>query len=195
MARPFQFEKTAVLDKAMRLFWTKGYFNTSFEDIVEHLALSRSSIYNSFTDKRTLFIESLECYISKESKSLIISLSELPPTPESIRAILQQIVYANLAHTNPKGCLVVNTAIEFADHDQEIQQIIENNIRQVVSAFTDFIQLGQKHGNINTNLDAESLAIALFHQITALRVTGKILADQSFFDSTISAFIQLFTKS
>jgi TetR/AcrR family transcriptional regulator, transcriptional repressor for nem operon len=71
MARPFEFDKDVVLDKAMLLFWDRGYFDTSFQDIVQHLELNRSSIYNSFTDKRTLFIESLKHYINKESISLI----------------------------------------------------------------------------------------------------------------------------
>lgn len=195
MARPFQFDKDNVLNKAMLLFWENGYSNTSFENIIERLELSRSSIYNSFGDKRTLFIESLKFYINNESKSLISSLNKLPPTCESIRIILQEIVYANLYGKHPKGCLVVNTAIEFANHDKEIRQIIENNAKEVVSAFSYFIMEGQKNGSINNLINAEALAISLFHQITALRVTGKILSDKSFFETTIDTFTQLFTKS
>lgn len=193
MARPFQFDKAEILEKAMLLFWENGYMNTSFQDIVDRLELSRSSIYNSFSDKRILFIESLKVYINKESKLLMDSLKALPPTPESIKNILHQIVAANLSNSCPKGCLVVNSAIEFSNHDQEIKRIIKKNIKDVVSAFTQFIDLGQEQGNINPNLKAEELANVLFHQITALRVTGKIVTDKSFFDASINSFIKLFT--
>jgi TetR/AcrR family transcriptional repressor of nem operon len=194
MARPFEFDKDVVLEKSMFLFWDKGYSNTSFQEIVDHMELSRSSIYNSFTDKRILFIESLKYYINKESKSLIENLSILPPNIDSIKKILDNVVFTNLSTKHPKGCLVVNTSIEFANHDKEIRQIIENNVREVVLAFTGFIISGQKQGNFNTKIKADALATALFHQITALRVTGKIFTDKSFFDNTINTFIHLFIK-
>ncbi len=195
MARPFEFDKDVVLDKAMLLFWDRGYFNTSFQDIVQHLELNRSSIYNSFIDKRTLFIESLKHYINKESRSLMKNLSKLPPEKNSIKKILEQVVSANFTNKNPKGCLVVNTAIEIANHDIEIQHIIANNAKEVIAAFTDFIKAGQKQGNLNTKIEADALAIALFHQITALRVTGKVITNKSFFSNTINTFIQLFNKN
>ncbi|MBK7854604.1 MAG: TetR/AcrR family transcriptional regulator [Bacteroidetes bacterium] len=195
MARPFEFDKDLVLDKAMLLFWNKGYFDTSFQDIVQHLELNRSSIYNSFTDKRTLFIESRKNYINKESISMMESLSKLPPEKNSIKKILEQVVSANFTNKNPKGCLVVNTAIEIANHDTYIKDIIANNAQEVIAAFTDFIKEGQKQGNFNTKIKADALAIALFHQITALRVTGKIITNKSFFSNTINTFIQLFNKT
>ena len=192
MARPFQFDKSDVLNKAMILFWEKGYFNTSFHDIVDRLELSRSSIYNSFSDKRVLFIESLRFYISKESQSLITSLNALPSTPESIKNILRLIVANNFSGAHPKGCLVVNTAIEFSNHDKEIQKIIEDNVRDVIFGFTDFIKSGQDLGDINPLIEAHDLAISLFHQITSLRVMATVISDESFFESTINTFIQVF---
>jgi TetR/AcrR family transcriptional regulator, transcriptional repressor for nem operon len=194
MARPFEFDKDEILERAMLLFWRKGYFHTSFQDIVEHLQLSRSSIYNSFSDKRLLYIESLKYYINKESRALTNSVSKLPPNPNSIKKILQQIAYGNSSNENPKGCLVVNSCIELANHDEEIKQIIEGNMKEVIGAFTDFIKEGQKQGNINYEIKAEELASSLFHQITALRVIGKVIKDKAHFNKTIDAFINLFIK-
>jgi TetR/AcrR family transcriptional repressor of nem operon len=193
MARPFEFDRETALNNAMLLFWSQGYFNTSFQDIVVELELSRSSIYNSFTDKRSLFIESLKHYIDKESKSLIETLSKLPPNQTSLKKILEQVVFKNLTET-PSGCLVVNSVIEFANHDKEIKQIIEGNVIQVISAFSDFMKAGQSLGNFNTGVKPEALASLLFHQLTALRVTSKVIADKSFFQNTINTFIQLLTK-
>jgi TetR/AcrR family transcriptional regulator, transcriptional repressor for nem operon len=195
MARPLQFDKDQVLNKAMLLFWERGYFNTSMEDIVERLALSRSSIYNSFPDKRFLFIQSLKHYISKNSNALLLTFSQLPPTPASVKKILQEIVSEHATQQTPKGCLVVNSAIEFANHDKEIKQILENHVADVVKTFEAYITRGQKQGNINPAIKANDLAIALFHQITSLRVTSKVLNDKGFFESSINSFIQLLIKS
>jgi len=192
MARPFEFEKEEILSKAMILFWDKGYFNTSAQEIVDHLGISRSSVYNSFSDKRKLFIEALRFYINTESTALIATLNHLPPTPESVRLILEHIVNDNFRSTRPKGCLAVNTAIEFSNHDEEIKGIIKGNLKQVISVFADFMEKGQQQKTINTSIDAEDLAMALSNQVTAIRVAGRVITNKAFYQKSINAFITLF---
>ena len=62
MARTKDFDENEVLTKAMHLFWSKGYNATSMEDLVSGLGISRSSLYDTYTDKHTLFIKALENY-------------------------------------------------------------------------------------------------------------------------------------
>ncbi len=49
-----------VLDKAMNLFWQKGYNATSAQDLVNGLSISRSSLYDTFGDKHSLFVKALK---------------------------------------------------------------------------------------------------------------------------------------
>jgi len=60
MARTKDFDEDKVLQKAMNLFWHKGYNGTSMQDLVDGLGISRSSMYDTFGDKHTLFIRALE---------------------------------------------------------------------------------------------------------------------------------------
>lgn len=193
MARPQTFNQADTLDKAMLLFWSKGYFNSSATDIVEHTGLSRSSMYNSFTDKHSLFIQSLQHYIDKESQGLQNYLAQLPANPKTLQQLLETVVEENFLGQKPKGCLVVNSAIELAANDAAVKQLIENNLRQVTLAFKQFFKKGQQQGTFNTAIPASGLALLLFHQLTALRVTGKVITDRSFFKKTIQTFIQLLT--
>ena len=62
----------------MRLFWRKGYAATSVEDLIETLHLSRSSLYDTFGDKRTLFIEALKLYSERVISSTARTLNESP---------------------------------------------------------------------------------------------------------------------
>lgn len=62
MARTKAFEIDAVLDKAMRLFWTQGYEKTSMQDLVDNMGINRKSIYDTFGDKHTLFLKALARY-------------------------------------------------------------------------------------------------------------------------------------
>lgn len=62
MARPKQFDREQALRKAMMLFWQKGYEATSIPDLLESMGISRSSLYEEYSDKRTLFREALQYY-------------------------------------------------------------------------------------------------------------------------------------
>ena len=60
MARTKEFNEDQALDKAIEIFWHKGYNGTSAQDLVNHLGLSRSSLYDTFGDKQKLFVKSLK---------------------------------------------------------------------------------------------------------------------------------------
>ena len=70
MARTKDFDEDEVLDKAMYLFWNQGYNGTSMQDLVDGLGISRSSLYDTFGDKHSLFIKTLENY-KKNASSVI----------------------------------------------------------------------------------------------------------------------------
>jgi len=63
IARPKAFDREKALMQALQLFWRKGYSATSVEDLSSALHLSRSSLYATFGDKRTLFLAALRLYI------------------------------------------------------------------------------------------------------------------------------------
>ena len=62
MVRPREFDRDAALDRAMQVFWAKGFAATSTEDLVAAMGIGRQSLYNAFGDKRRLYLESLEAY-------------------------------------------------------------------------------------------------------------------------------------
>lgn len=71
MARTKQFDEAEVLELAVSQFWKKGYNATSMQDLVDTLGLSRSSIYDTYTDKRQLFLASLDKYAQQSSAQII----------------------------------------------------------------------------------------------------------------------------
>ena len=61
MGRSREFDENVVLQKAMELFWEQGYEKTSLSDLVEHMGIHRRSLYDTFGDKHTLFLKTLDC--------------------------------------------------------------------------------------------------------------------------------------
>jgi TetR/AcrR family transcriptional repressor of nem operon len=192
MSRPINFDEAQALDNAMRLFWQKGYCETTAQDIADHLGLNRSSIYNTFKDKRTLFLRTLQHYRQRESAGLLAFLAAQEPGPEAIGRLLEYVVQASITASGCPGCFMVNSAAEMGSRDPEVRDIVEENLREVVEAFTGFIRKAQQNGSIPPEKDAESLAIALFHSMTALRITTKIVRDPGFYRKNLVVTLQMF---
>lgn len=170
MARTKAFNENEVLQKAMELFWKKGYTATSPADIVSALGISRSSLYSTYGDKRSLFLRSLQHYINTRTAKLI----EKFRLSDDAFATLQE-VFADI--TNPKendmnryGCFVVNTALEFGNHKLDITQILKSNDQTIIKALSELIERNQENGNIVNKMPAKELARYIYNNITGLRV-------------------------
>src|SRR6201995_145682 len=88
MARTKDFDEDEVLLKAMHLFWLKGYNGTSMQDLGDGLGISRSSMYDTFGDKHTLFLRSLENYRQGMTAKLQAVVNNAPDAKEAVRGLL-----------------------------------------------------------------------------------------------------------
>src|SRR5687768_6065739 len=121
MARSKEFEESAVLNKAMHLFWQQGYEKTSMRDLVEHMGIHRRSLYDTFGDKRTLFLKAIERYEEMIQAALSEGIQEATTARQAIQFIFDFMVEGNV--DAPAGCLAVNTAVELASGDSELNAI------------------------------------------------------------------------
>src|SRR6202167_1789734 len=110
MGRPREFDTDAALEKAMRLFWTKGYEGTSVADLTETLGISRPSLYAAFGDKQSMFRAALERYAAGPEGYVAAALGK-PTAREVAEQPLKGAADLQASPRNPCGCLTVNGAI------------------------------------------------------------------------------------
>ncbi len=175
MARPKQFDPDKILDQAMRLFWQKGYEATSIQDLVETLGINRYSLYDSFGDKRGLFLRSLERYTEQVFAR---SLTELEGSELGIEAI--EHYFANLcqwadSNLNKRGCLLVNTAVEQASHDRATNTYIKRQCERVEHAFFAALTRAEERGQLRAQLDLTDRARCLALVVQGCLVNMKAL--------------------
>jgi TetR/AcrR family transcriptional repressor of nem operon len=171
MARTKEFDTEEALEKAIGLFWDKGYSACSMQDVVEGLGLSRSSIYETFGDKRQLFLSALKKYQQEGAESMRHTLG----TTTDIRKSLKELLYAVLpgeVDCTQKGCFMVSAGIELAPHDPEIAAIVRANSEEIEEILRAAIQKGQDAGQLSRNLDALSMARFFFATLSGLRVSA-----------------------
>jgi len=178
MARKKEFDEEELLEKAVNLFWNKGYYATSAQDLVDGLGISRSSLYSTYTDKRTLFTKSLKRYQDKQTRAVLTILGNADDIHAVIKQIFDSIIQESLTDDLTKGCFMVNTAVELSSHDPEIKELVRLNNNSVVDALTDAIKKGQQIGQINAESDANALAVFIFNTISGLRVSARAGANQ-----------------
>jgi TetR/AcrR family transcriptional repressor of nem operon len=189
MARTKDFDENEVLTKAMQIFWHKGYNGTSMQDLVDGLGISRSSLYDTYKDKHTLYIKTLESYQCSASDKFRGIITTTPSAKETIKKILDWVGTDLLNDKQQKGCFMVNAEIEVAPHDAEVNKIICENDRQIEEAFYLIIQKGKDSGEIKNPQDARALARFIFNTVKGMRVSAKSTTDKTVFDDIISLTI------
>ncbi len=102
MARPIQFDRDDVLNKALGLFWSDGYEASSVSRLLNVMGLNRGSLYSSFSDKRTLFKEVLDFYFRRISLVLLKpNLIEVDDQAESIRGFFTRRYFMKILRFFP----------------------------------------------------------------------------------------------
>ena len=192
MARTKEFSEDKALDKAIEIFWHKGYNGTSAQDLVTHLGLSRSSLYDTFGDKQQLFVRSLVHYQKNGQEQIATLLDQSENVRESLKDVFKQAVAESLEDRITKGCFMVNSSVELAMHDEEIAKIVKDNRQTMEQIFTRAVQKGQDSGHVSKAMEARVLARFVYNTYTGIRVlarTGE--RDKQVYDDIVKALFSI----
>jgi AcrR family transcriptional regulator len=121
--RPREFDADAALERAMRLFWAKGYEGTSVADLTETLGISRPSLYAAFGDKQSLFRAALQRYAAGPARYVTAALGK-PTVREVAEQLLRGAADLQTSSRNPGGCLTVSGAIACGDEAEPVRQAL-----------------------------------------------------------------------
>ena len=174
VGRPREFDEQRVLDSAMEAFWRKGYEATSLADLCACTGLNKGSLYQSFGDKHSRFMKSLEHYADTEFKQVAAVAFEHDSPIDSIRAVMHKVV----DHTKGNcGCLMINSLVELAPHDPEVLAFIQQLGEQRVRMMTDLVEKAQRAGEIPANEQARDTAVRLMVTLAGLVTSIKGFMD------------------
>ncbi|QDT04788.1 HTH-type transcriptional repressor ComR [Rubripirellula lacrimiformis] len=167
------FEESDVVEKAMLVFWQKGYDATSISDILLATGIKRSSLYNAFGGKDDLFLRSLLRYDQQRQKTLLRRMDAIDDPCECIAALIDHVVSDSLNDPSKKGCLLVNTSLDYSHRDAEIQKVVTDALKELTTFFEKAIRRGQDRGDIPASVDAKPTARALLALVAGIRVLGR----------------------
>jgi len=189
MVRPRGFDEASALRHAMQLFWRKGYEATSMNDLLKATGLSKSSLYQTFTDKRTLFLAAMEAYRQERMTYLRERLNDGRPARESIEGFFKEIVEHAGDKERPHGCMNCNEAVELGPNDPEVRRLVAADFQAVEDAFANAIERGQRDGSIANPESARTIARSFTVTLQGLQVMARLRVDAGRMSDTVTVLL------
>lgn len=174
MGRPREFDTEEALDQAVEVFWTKGFDATSLQDLLEAMGLSKSSFYQTYGSKGTLYLKAIDRYRTRIVSQMMRDLERA----ESARAFIDD-VFQDLARNldTPNGrrpCLVMNDSGDVERREDAVARRMRNGAEQFESVFRTAVVRAQREGDVSET-DPDALARYLMSSrsgLLAVRKTG-----------------------
>lgn len=194
MAREKAFDKQDVLCKALNLFWEKGYNATSMQDLIDGLGISRSSLYDTFGDKHSLYLQTLEAYREKASLPLVHLIDNATDIKQVLKKLFATTVRECTASDGAKGCFVSNSAVELAPHDEEIAKIVQEDQNALEDALARAFDRAQAEGQITSKESPRSLARFILNTLTGLRIVAKSYSGKKKYDDIVQVALSVLDR-
>lgn len=123
MARPREFDIDQALERAMNVFWTKGYEGASLQDLLEAMNIARGSLYKAFEDKHSVYLAALDRYDRTEIQRAVdvLCARNAGDGAARIHRFLEDARAAVVRRHDRRGCFLCNAAVDRAPMDAGIQ--------------------------------------------------------------------------
>ena len=173
MNRARTFEPSTTLSQVVDLFSSKGYAETSMEDIVQTTGVSRYGLYGTFGNKRELFEQALEQYAEGMGKQSFLRLLEPGASLDHIRSIFDERVADMCCAEEHKGCLFIHTAMELAPQDEELRGVLQRLMKRMSKAFAIGLDSAKGRGEVAKDVDVDAAGELLTSTMFGLAVLGR----------------------
>src|SRR6476619_1088615 len=128
MARQKEFDQEKALRKAVRLFSQQGFSATSTDELMRVMDVGRQSMYDTFGDKRALFLKALEMYVTQSVHSITVELERSGSALSAVQNAL--VTFAQRKDlSSAEGCMGLNAISEFGQRDSDVTRISRNAAR------------------------------------------------------------------
>ena len=189
MPRVKLFDEKEVLEKAMTLFWTKGYFATSVQDLVNHLGINRASLYDTYGGKKNLFEQAFKHYRATNTDAVKKFLASHDEIKTGFKNLFEMAIQESSSDKDSKGCFVVNATIEFIPNEKAFSPLIQENKRQFEELFCNYLALGVERNQISKDKNLQAIATLFFTFYNGLKVVTKVDFDPAEFSKSVDSLL------
>ena len=176
MARPREFDTDQALQRAMSVFWAKGYAGASMDDLLEAMQIGRQSLYAAFGDKRRLYVEALERYQQESIAGHLRRLRSGASPLAGVEALMIGLIPVDDAERR-LGCMGVGSVAEFGTSDADLVALRARSGTVLFEALKERLGAAQAAGEIDRSLDVGVTARFLQTTMQGLQLAARAGGD------------------
>jgi AcrR family transcriptional regulator len=169
--RPRAFDIDQALDRAVEVFWRKGYEGTSLSDLTRAMGINRPSLYAAFGDKRALFRKVIDRYTNGAADFTLQAL-QAPKAREVAERLLFGAAEEMCGGDHPAGCLLVQGALAAGNEATSVRRELASRRDQARALLHQRLRRAKKEGDLPPDADPAALARYLMTVLNGMAVQG-----------------------
>lgn len=185
------FDEQEVLEKAMNLFWKKGYYATSIQDLVNYLGINRASLYDTYGGKKTLFEKTFLHYTTTNADAQKKFLDSHDDIRVGFKKLFDMAIQQSHLDEDHKGCFAVNSTVEFIPNERDFSSRVHQNKKQFEEMFFNYLLLGVERNQISEGKNLQAIATLFFTFYNGLKVVTKVDFDPVVFSKSVDALLSV----
>ena len=178
MARPRTFDESEAIERAMGVFWRKGFEATSICDLEEALDLGRQSIYNTFGDKRQLFLLALKRYDEAGTSFVEKAFDGEHRGLTAIQRYFEGLIAFQTASKERSGCFLTRSLVDHGTLDPDVAKRCQLNESLLRRKLIEALQQAIEDGSLDASFNVPTAAFQLSTHVYGLSVMARAGASQ-----------------
>lgn len=192
MARPKEFDPERALAKAMNLFWRLGYDNASVESLMQDMGIAKQSLYDTFGDKRALYLRALAYYRDQTNGAI----QRMFDKSSSVKKGFANLLYGLAAETreqHERGCLLLSANLQRDTKDKVVTDFLRDNQARVEAIFVQALRRAQEKGELSRKEDAAALSRFFVVTIQGMRAMARLKSDRKGLEQVARVALAVFS--
>lgn len=181
MPNTLHFDTDSVLDQFLSVFWENGFRATTTKALAKRAGISESSLFNSFKNKREIYLSILRRY-REQSLHWREKMESEESALEGIRSYWNSLAAMAMDPAHSRGCLITNATVEQIA-DAKIEKYLKSVHLDYDKAFRKTLDRAVRQGELTPDTDTVALAQYLSHSAQGMRVLSKINPDRRKIDN------------
>ena len=189
-----QFDPAVALDRAVEVFWANGYEAASLSELLKHMGIGKKSLYDTFGNKRSLFLKALAHYAHTTHQSMRDRLL----APGAPLANLQHLLRDwQTMHSQPGscGCMLGTNIADFNTDDAEIARVMRGYLQNIEDTLTTTLTRAQAAGELLPEANPRNLARLLLLMTQGMALVGRVMEEDVTIKGSVEAAIALLDQS
>jgi TetR/AcrR family transcriptional regulator, transcriptional repressor for nem operon len=177
MARSKEFDPERALNKAMHLFWRRGYENTSLAELLRAMGIAKQSLYDTFGDKRALYLKAMAYYRDQTNGAMQQMFDQIPSIKDGFAKLLYGLA-AETREQHERGCLLLSANLQRDASDAVIADLLRDNQNKVEAIFEKALLRARKQKELSIQQDPKALARFFVVTIQGMRAMARLNSDK-----------------